>query len=162
GLHEPPQRGLAPARIRQRGVRRFPGQQRDGDLHLLHQDVHAAGNGGGEVMAESATVEAPQPVKAGGNRRVLVFLVAGVALVLALMLMTIGVFAVVQVFYSGLRLSVTSDSRTRASATASREIESMRAVAYNSVGMNGALISGPLYADSDGHSYSYVTGGTTV
>src|SRR5204863_9226586 len=37
-----------------------------------------------EVVAGSATVEAPQPVKAGGNRRVLVFLVAGVALVLAL------------------------------------------------------------------------------
>src|SRR5205814_80895 len=44
-----------------------------------------------------------------------------VELVVSLVLLSVGVFALMQVFYSSLRVTLTADGRTRATAVATRE-----------------------------------------
>ena len=86
-----------------------------------------------------------------------------IEMVVSMLLLSIGVFGLMQVFYGSLRVTLTADARTRATAVASREIENMRSVPYAAVGMDGSLLGGlTTYTDSDGHSYTYVTGGPVV
>src|SRR5205823_11372511 len=63
-----------------------------------------------------------------------------VELVVSLILLSVGVFALMQVFYSSLRVTLTADGRTRATAAASREVEAMRSQPYSIVGMNAAQL----------------------
>ena len=38
----------------------------------------------------------------------------------------------------------------------------MRAVPYTTVGMDGSVLPGAMYTDTDGQQYTYVTGGATT
>jgi prepilin-type N-terminal cleavage/methylation domain-containing protein len=68
-----------------------------------------------------------------------------IELVVALSVIAVGIFATMQVFLGSLATTAYSDSRTRATALAAREVEGMRAAPYAQVGVS---TSAPGYVSS--------------
>jgi prepilin-type N-terminal cleavage/methylation domain-containing protein len=84
-----------------------------------------------------------------------------IELVVALTLITIGVFGYFQVFYDTQQFTLASNIRTRATALANQEIDAVRAIPYVGIGMDATIAAGATYHDTDA-PYSYVTGGSTA
>ena len=75
-----------------------------------------------------------------------------IELVVALSVIAVGIFATMQVFLGSLATTAYSDSRTRATALAAREVEGMRSAPYTQVGFSSS---------APGYVASIVEGGQT-
>jgi prepilin-type N-terminal cleavage/methylation domain-containing protein len=86
-----------------------------------------------------------------------------IELVITLSIIAVGIFGTMQVSMASLASTNSSNTRVRAVAIASREVESIRSAPYSTVGMASGSVTGS-YSDSDGHTYSYAqpTGATTA
>jgi Tfp pilus assembly protein PilV len=78
-----------------------------------------------------------------------------IELVITLSIIAVGIFGTMQVGMASLVATNSSNTRVRAVALASREIEAIRSDPYDTVGMAPGWVTGS-YSDSDGHSYPYV------
>lgn len=80
-----------------------------------------------------------------------------IELVVTLSVIVVGLVATMQVFLGSLATTAHSDSRTRATALASREVEGMRAAPYANVGFSAAAPGFVPTVTESGQTYSTVT-----
>ena len=79
-----------------------------------------------------------------------------IELIVALSIIAVGVFGTMQVFLGSLNTTASSDARTRATAIATREVESMRSLPYASVGFASTAPGFVPAVTEDGRSYPTV------